>query len=418
MRIITPLMLGILFVLQTIIPAAFASELSDRYPLEKVLVLSRHNIRAPLARPDSIISQLTPHTWFAWTAGTGDLSLKGGEMETLMGQYFRLWLEDEKLIPVNYEPSLSEVRFYSNSFQRTIATAQYFSSGMLPVANVRIEHHLGINESDPVFSFVTPLPTDDDSLQRGAEEELAAMGGTKAIGESMANAAAILENVLDFKDSKYAVENNVASFTTNDISVTVTDAYHFDGSIRPAMKAADALVLQYYEEPDAVNAAFGHRLTDKDWLEIGRLKELSIHTLYCMPSVSTILAQPLLKVMLNEAQLDERKFTFLCGHDTSLCTVLSALGAEGYSLPNTIEPVAPVGAKLVIEKRRGPDGQEYASLSMVYQSTEQIRNREPLSLERPPMIVPLHLKGLHKNEDGLYLFSDLEKRFSDVILTY
>jgi glucose-1-phosphatase len=134
-----------------------------------------------------------------------------------------------------------------------------------------------------------------------------------------------------------------------------------------------------------------------------------------MPSISTVIAQPLLKVMLNELRLDGRKFTFLCGHDTNLCSILSSLRVEDYSLPNTIEPDTPIGAKLVIEKRRGTDGQAYASLSLVYQSTAQIRNREMLSLEHPPMIVPLRLKGLYANEDGLYLFSDLEKRFSDAV---
>lgn len=412
------LAVGCLFTLQSFFLPAFASELSDKYPLEKVVVLSRHNIRAPLASPDSIITQITPHTWFSWTSRSGELSLRGGEIETLMGQYFRLWLEDEKLIPVNYEPALGEVRFYSNSFQRTIATAQYFSSGMLPVANVHIEHHLGINESDPVFIFMHPLPVNDEIFLRNSEEELAAMGGTNALGEGAAGAVALVENVLDFKDSKYANENNITTFPTDDITVTVNEGYHFDGSVRPAMKAADALVLQYYEEPDSTKAAFGHQLTNAEWTEIGRLKELSLHTIYCMPSVSTVLAQPLLEVMLDEMQLDGRRFTFLCGHDTNLCTILSALGVEDYNLPNTIEPGTPIGAKLVIEKRKGQDGQDYAFLSLVYQSTEQIRNREMLSLGHPPMIVPLRLKGLNMNEDGLYLFSELEKRFLDALNKY
>ena len=413
-----PLAIGCIFALQSFFSFAFASELSDNYPLEKVVVLSRHNLRAPLASPDSIISQITPHTWFSWTSRSGELSLKGGEIETLMGQYFRLWLEEEKLIPINYEPAFGEVRFYSNSFQRTIATAQYFSSGMLPVANVHIEHHLGLNESDPVFILARQLPINDDNFLRKSEEELSAMGGTKAIGEGAANAVALVENVLDFKTSKYAEENNITTFPTDDITLTLDKTYRFDGSIRPAMKAADALVLQYYEEPDATKAAFGHQLTDEEWTEIGRLKELSLHTIYRMPSISTVIAQPLLEVMLNELRLDGRKFTFLCGHDTNLCSILSSLSVEDYSLPNTIEPDTPIGAKLVIEKRRGTDGQAYASLSLVYQSTEQIRNREMLSLDHPPMIVPLRLKGLYANEDGLYLFSELEKRFSDALEKY
>ena len=45
-----------------------------------------------------------------------------------MGQYFRLWLENEGLFPENYIPRDGAVRFYANGLQRTQATAHYFSS--------------------------------------------------------------------------------------------------------------------------------------------------------------------------------------------------------------------------------------------------------------------------------------------------
>ena len=56
-----------------------------------------------------------------------------------MGQFFRKWLVSEGLISENHLPAEGTMRFYANSMQRTIATTQYFSSGLLPVANVEIE---------------------------------------------------------------------------------------------------------------------------------------------------------------------------------------------------------------------------------------------------------------------------------------
>ena len=70
-----------------------APDVSDDYTLKKVVVLSRHNIRAPLSGEGSFLSTATPHTWFQWTADTSQLSLRGGILETMMGQYFRKWLE-------------------------------------------------------------------------------------------------------------------------------------------------------------------------------------------------------------------------------------------------------------------------------------------------------------------------------------
>ena len=69
-----------------------------------------------------------------------------------------------------------------------------------------------------------------------------------------------------------------------------------------------------------------------------------------------------------------------------------------------------IGAKLVIEKRRGADGQEYAVIYLLYPIARQLRQREMLSLTHPPAVVPIELRGLTKRENGYYLFDDLMRR--------
>ena len=113
----------------------------EHYTLKQVVVLSRHNIRSPLSGRRSTLQRITPHEWYHWSSAPSELSLRGGALETMMGLYFRKWLVSEGLMQENEIPAEGTMRFYANSLQRTIATAQYFSSGMLPVANVRIEHH-------------------------------------------------------------------------------------------------------------------------------------------------------------------------------------------------------------------------------------------------------------------------------------
>ena len=115
--------------------------------------------------------------------------------------------------------------------------------------------------------------------------------------------------------------------------------------------------------------------------------------------------------MLEELQNDERKFTFLCGHDSNIGSVLAALEAEEYSLPQTIEKKTPIGCKLVIEKWENAEGQWFVSLNLVYQSTEQLRNMTLLDLENPPMVFPIQLKDLSANADGLYPYETLVGRF-------
>ena len=86
--------------------------------------MSRHNIRSPLSTNGSTLSQITSHKWHKWSAAPSELTLKGGILETMMGQYFRQWVVREGLMTENYLPKDGEIRVYANSMQRTIATAQ------------------------------------------------------------------------------------------------------------------------------------------------------------------------------------------------------------------------------------------------------------------------------------------------------
>ena len=122
--------------------------------------------------------------------------------------------------------------------------------------------------------------------------------------------------------------------------------------------------------------------------------------------------------MLEELQKDGRKFTFLCGHDSNIGSVLASLDAEDYSLPYTIEKKTPIGSKLVIERWEVTEGRSFVALNLVYQSTKQLRNITLLDLENPPMVFPVHLKGMNANGDGLYPFDALVQRLKAATISY
>ena len=391
-----------------------SDEFHERYTLKQVVVLSRHNIRSPLSGRHSTLQRITPHEWYHWSSAPGELSLRGGASETMMGQYFRKWLVSERLMQENEIPDEGAMRFYANSLQRTIATAQYFSSGMLPVANVRIEHHCALGKMDSVFA---PQITDDgEDFKALAKQQITAMGGEKGmlgIGEKMAYNYKVLEHVLDMEQSVACHDGDTCHFHTDDAHVYLVKNCEpgMGGSLRLACQAADALVLQYYEEPDAMRAAFGHTLTWEDWESISAIKDWYGDVLFTAPAVACQVAHPLLRTMLEELKHDGRKFTFLCGHDSNIGSVLAALEAENYSLPKTIEKKTPIGCKLVIEKWENAEGQLFVSLNLVYQSTEQLRQMTLLDLENPPMVFPIRLKGLSADADGLYPYEALVGRF-------
>lgn len=387
---------------------------SDRYALEEMVILSRHNIRSPLSGPGSVLSRITPHEWFDWSSDPGELSLRGGALEVEMGQFFREWLVGEGFFAKNGVPEEGSIRFYANSIQRTRATARAFAAGMFPMADIDVEQHTPLGTMDPVFNPQITKIT--DSFLEKAYAGIEAMGGLDA---PVREKYALLEKVLDIKASP-AAENDTTAFASFPSSVRF-ELYKepiMRGGLKMACSASDALTLQYYEEPDAVKAGFGHALTRQQWADISGVKDWYQEALFNTPGVAENVAHPMLRELLAELRTPGRKFAFLCGHDSNIGSVLSALRAEEFSAPGAIETKTPIGGKVVIQKYRGRDGKLYADLWLVYASADQLRSVSVLSPENPPMALRLSLKGLTPNADGLYSFSDLERRFTDAIEAY
>lgn len=376
-----------------------------RYTLEEAVVLSRHNLRSPFSGRGSALSRITPHQWFAWTSEPGELSRKGAVLESLMGRYFSDWMTAEGLFEKDAVPAPGQVRFYANSVQRTVATARFFASAFLPMADIPVEHPYPLGTMDPVFNPV--FHRDDAAFVSSATTEI-----RRFCKRSVLDQLQVLEEVLDMQDSP-AAANDSSCFRIQNTGVLVRlgEEPGLTGDIRMAVSAADALTLQYYEEPDELAASFGHPLTRAQREAIFDVTDWYQEALFSPPMVARDLAEPLLRTLLAELEAPGRKFSFLCGHDSNITSVLSALGAEPYSLPDVLMKKAPIGGKLVIGKWKGADGLTYADLHLVYASDAQVRSAAYLTPDNPPLAYPIALQGLTANADGLYLLSDLVARF-------
>ena len=391
------------------------------YRLDGVTVLSRHNIRSPLSGSGSLLGDITPHEWFEWTSNPSELSLRGAMLETLMGQYFRLWLEDEGLFPENYRPEEGAVRFYANAKQRTLATARYFSAGLLPVAVVPVESHAEYDTMDPTFNPVLTFVTDEYAKDAVAQiAEAGGVAGLEGIHAGLLDAIELLMDVADMDQSEAYQSGKFGDLLTDETSIKLEAGKEpgMTSPIKTATSVADALTFQFYEMADDKAAAFGHDLTRDDWLKIHSIVDTYTGTLFEAPLVSVNVAHPLLQEIRSELTADGRKFSFLCGHDSNVASVLSALGAEEYTLPDTVEPKTPIGVKLVFEEWSAEDGESYARVRLVYQSTEQLRGMIPLSLDNPPMSFDIDLPGLERNADGYYRLDDVLERLQNAIDAY
>ena len=386
------------------------------YTLDQVVVLSRHNIRSPLVGSGSVLGDITPNEWVTWSSDPSELSVRGGVLETEMGQFFRKWLEAEGLFEKNEKPAKNQVRIYANSKQRTIATARFFSTGLLPTANAKVEYKAEYDKMDPVFN--PQLAFVSDEYNADAEKQVWELY-SDTVGKLSDNYS-LLADVIDMKDSIAWKEGTVSELRTDDtvLKLNLNAEPAITGSLKTACSVSDALILQYYEEPDALKAAFGHELTQEQWEAIAEIKDVYGDMLFTSPLIATNVAHPLLQEIQKEMLTKGRKFTFLCGHDSNIGSVLAALGAEDYSLPYTIEKKTPIGCKLVFCRWHDKNGKNYCSLDLVYQTTDQLRGVSLLDLNQCPASVPITLRGLDTVGDRLYAEDAFMARLQEAIGEY
>ena len=387
-----------------------------KYQLKEVVVMSRHNIRSPLTSGGAAYMRVTPHEWFKWTSPSSQLSLRGGVLETEMGQFFRKWVVGEGLLPDNYRPEGDEVLFYANSRQRTFATAKYFSAGFLPFANVEITHKLAEDKMDPMF---TPRFTKmNDAYRQQVLGEIQALhGGPQAWMAAQKPTLDLMEQVLDMAHSPAAQQGDTLhfSFDNTTFKIEKDDEPRMTGGFTLANSVADALVLQCYESESMT--AFGHELTVAQWRAICGVKEVYDGLLFTTHAAAVNLAHPLVSRIREELNRSDCKFMFLCGHDANLASIGAALRFNYPETENALELHTPIGSKLVFEK--WSDGSEdYVAINLVFASVWQLQGRTLLSPDEPPMVLPVTVEGLTANGDGLYRLTDLDARFAEAMAEY
>ena len=395
--------------------------------LEKVTIVSRHSVRAPLESYLNTLDEMTGngYHWTRWSVPGSNLTLRGGALETLFGEYFRLWLDEEHFVLDS-----ADIYFGASSKQRTIATARSFAAGMLPLMTIPVDYKVDDNGNiDYLDQDYLPLLNDrcttDDNFDISAFQAEA----YRELGELQAPSYCFLEKVLRMKRSNYARKRGNEHFD-NQVSVSL-DFYDKDGyPLEPKMKgglkdanmASDAFILQYYEMENTKDAAFGRRLNFNDWKRLASTKEYYGDILFTKaPIISVNISHCMLKRIQSEMLPEGHKFAFLCSHDSMIAAVLAALRVTPYELPNTIETQTPIGFKLVFEQwvdANDPDSGKYVRVRLVYQSTEQIRGMEPMDLSNPPMSYDPSFVGIEKAPNGMYHYDDFMQHLQNSIRAY
>ena len=379
------------------------------YHLVKVTALSRHNLRSPLSQGDTGIDMASPYAWYAWTSAPGELSVKGEQLETAMGEYFRQWLESEGM-------TLSEenTRFYANAMQRTLKTTECFAKALMDRTDFSIEQRAEYGTMDPVY--MPSLHYYSDSYAEAVQEEFQTMKQEAGYQHLQQNYD-LLAEVTGYEESPGYLSGMLTAMNADDTELVLMpdNPPALTGSLVIGTRLSDAVTLMYTEEADDTKATFGKVLSTEQYEQIAAVKEIYNDILYGLPLSALSIASPLVSELHNAFPDDTKSFTFFCGHDCNLASVITSLRAEEYALPDTLEKHAPIGGILLLTEWQDETGARYADIEMVYQSTKQLRDLTPLSLQDPPQRYRLSLQDLERTENGYYRYEDVCTRLEETL---
>jgi glucose-1-phosphatase len=314
-----------------------------------------------------------------------------------MGRYLREWLVRNKLSEEKECPVPGNVYVYSNSLQRTIASAEHLIDGAFPRCGILVRHAPVNKEGAPPFRPVINkgVPGFDPDRARGA---MAAKAGTLRLKVGLQ----VLQEITRYRESRYCQEQNcnLNVFTDN----YGEEPRATSGPLRVGNTFVDTFTLQYYEGFPQNQVGWGRIKTDRQWRQLSAIKNSYQETVFAVPEIARNVAAPLIReisrVMFEQGGNLAPKVTVLVGHDSNITSLLAALEFKPYNLPGQYEKT-PVGGLVMFQRWRDVrNKRELLKVEFIYQSTEQLRRTDELSLSHPPQRVSLEMKGCPADGHG------------------
>ncbi|KAJ2937955.1 hypothetical protein O0L34_g14238 [Tuta absoluta] len=360
------------------------------YKLEQVVVISRHNIRAPHLNGE--IRRATPHKdWLEWNVPLSALTEKGALLETYMGKYFSQWLQKEGL---NHECTNNEAVIYANERQRTIETAKKFAETAFKNCNVTV--HV-----EEIFFF--PVVPAVESYRRKVNAQI----NSELEEMDLDDAYKKLNKILDIKNSELCKEEILCNLTERNKSKVIYKPNHqmsVDGPINIAYSAVDAFEMAYYQGIPIEKIAWG-KVKAEDLKTLTKITRGFLNIMF-NGTVCPHHCTPLLKKMTEVFENKTIKYAFFFGHDVIQRSIMCDLRFKDLFLPNTWND-NPIGSKIVFQKWYDVTNDRYLlKIDYVYPSNEQLRNGSELSLENPPESVLMELDDCPIDEGGFCPWSD------------
>jgi len=346
----------------------FAPPAAARDTLDRVVVLMRHGVRAPITG-EAPADTKVDGAWPAWPVAPEVLTAHGAKAIAQLARYDRRWLSAKSC------PTPGSVRIRTNTAERTIATGRAYADALAPSCKLPVDH----NPDGQVAPLFEPLRAGATAFD--ADKAVAAItaytGGVDALTDRHVDAIRTLDRVLGCGLPTGCSTPGPATLkpTRDRRGIELT------GPIRSTSGTAQVILLQYAEGMPMAQVGFG-RADAGAIRRIGTLHAALFDVFTRSPYMAAHQAGPLGHHML--ATLTEAtgpRLEMLVGHDTNVTALGAALGVDLDAPGFARNDVAPGGA-LVLKRWHGRRGR-YVTVSYRVQPLEAIRSGAATVVETP-----------------------------------
>lgn len=385
-----------------------AAQTPDSTELKQVIIFGRHAARTPVATAAEMNSFSTlPFPAFP-VSGQAVITPNGTTNETILGNYFRQWLIEEKLLTGNDKADAGFVYVRANNAPLIVDTAQAFVAGLLPASPPTVNT---VTAPDPLFD-----PIDAGVATLNTKMALAAVNGrlggnpqalVTAYGAEYAMARSVLFNYTAGTTPAPATPAGRIDVTSLPITLTAgnSTAPVNPGGLGPFYMAIDPFMMEYADGMPMSEVGWGHLDTagiSQIFRVYNELLDLEYRTPYLAKVQSSNLGSHIVRTMVQAATGNTMsgtlgtptdKIVAILAANTNLAG-LAGLFQLDWLVPGDQPDVAALGGAIVFELRQSQrTGEFIVRVAYITQTLDQLRNRTQFTLDAGPANVPVFVPG-------------------------
>ena len=344
--------------------------------LDRVVVLMRHGVRAPL---DGEVPHgtRTAKPWPTWTTPESDLTPHGAEALAAEARADRADWIARGLLSQGC-PAPGSIRIWTNSSSRTIASGEAYARGLAPGCAVPVDHK-PLGQADPLFEPLRARATHFDAKVAVADIDRFT-GGMDALVARHRPALQLLNQVLGCDDPKGCDPAGPARLTPS------ADGHGIDltGPIRTASGTAQVMLLQYAE---GLSPSVGGLPVDSAVLaRLGTVHAALFDVYSRSPYMAAHQSAAFGRHMIDAlTRRDGTALDMLVGHDTNVTALAALLGFDLVTPGYATNDAAPGGA-IMIERWHDAKGRAFVTVRYRTQSPEHIRAHAAAVSIRPVQV--------------------------------